>query len=305
MAHTTHNWRRLAALPLLVLALAALPVAQDSLASADGSKPISRPPSGDVTSYSTGSDMFVPYVAGEDGPETTASDTPSPTPSPTFTATPSATSTPSPTTGPTSTPTESSSPTPTYTPLRDEFVYLPLLVFADVQPTATATPTRVILWDDRLTQLRVHLVEADCSEPCWRLKAAWLTVNGNWDDVPDWARQWQQDTLGGDHHVFGRAEEPNGDPIMNGSFELFWPTGGDRRPPEPNGWANLPLYAGYNWLETEGPYGWRQVENGDTLQGVGLPYPPLPWEPHSASLTGPAGGVHVSYFGVWERAGEG
>jgi len=159
------------------------------------------------------------------------------------------------------------------------------------------------LWDERLTQLHVRLVPADCSEPCWRLKAAWITVNGDWDDVPGWALAWRRDTLGGDHHVFGRAEQANGAAIMSASFELSWPDGADRRSPESDGWANMPIYAGFDWSQTEGPYGWAHVGNGDRLQGVGLPYPPLPWETAQSGLAGPSGGMHVSYFGVWERAG--
>jgi hypothetical protein len=260
----------------------------------------------------------------------TATPTPSPTPSPTPTATdtPTVTPTPSltpsatPSATPTATPTLTATPTPTSTPTWAVQVYLPLLLRPDAlatptptpsstatpSPTATnsptPTPTPTMLWDDRLTQLGVQRVAADCSQPCWRLKAAWITVNGSWDDVPGWAKRWQQDTLGGDHNVFGRAEQPDGAPIMSASFELSWPSGADRRSPEPNGWANLPIYAGYDWSQTQGPYGWAQAPNGDKVQGVGLPYPPLPWEVGQTHLAAPSGGVHVSFFGVWEPAVE-
>jgi hypothetical protein len=153
-----------------------------------------------------------------------------------------------------------------------------------------------------LTELRVEVVQGDASQPGWRLKAAWLTVDGNWDDVPSWAMPWRQDTLGGDHNAFGRAENPDGSPFMSASFELRWPDGSDQRQPEPNGWANLPLYGGYDWQVAQGGYEWQKTGNADVLKGLGLPYPPLPWQMAQACLAAPEGGVHVSYFGVWEQA---
>ena len=136
-----------------------------------------------------------------------------------------------------------------------------------------------LLFDDRLTQLGVTVTEADRSKPHWKLLAAWLTVNGSWDDVPDWARQWQLDTLGGDHHVFGRALDLYGDLCPGAGFVLGWPDGQAGTTPEPDGWANLPINAGYDWQETAGPYTWTKYGNSDVLRGCGLPYPPLPWQP--------------------------
>jgi len=207
------------------------------------------------------------------------------TSSPTPTVTGETTVSPTPTATATRTPTVTPSPTWTPTPTNT--------------PTATPTP----LWDDRLTQLRASVEQGDASQPGWRLKAAWLTVNGNWDDVPAWAQPWRLDTLGGDHNVFGRAQEPDGTPNMSAVFELSWPTGAAQQSTEPNGWANLPIGpSGYDWQETEGPYGWKKTRNADKLKGLGLPYPPLPWEMAQSRLAAPDGGVHVSYFGVWEQA---
>jgi hypothetical protein len=160
------------------------------------------------------------------------------------------------------------------------------------------------LWDDRLTQLRLSVEQGDASLPGWRLIAAWLTVDGNWDDVPAWALPWRQDTLGGDHNAFGRAELPDGTPIMTSWFELSWLDGSDQRLPEANGWANLPIGpSGFDWTQTPGPYTWQAVGNADRLKGLGLPYPPLPWENVQSRLAAPEGGVHVSYFGVWVPVG--
>jgi len=172
-------------------------------------------------------------------------------------------------------------------------------------PTATvipptATPSSV-LWDGRLTQLGVGLHEIDCATvpECWKVKAAWITVSGSWDDVPAFAKQWQQDTLGGDHHVFGRAEYSNGDVAKGAGFYLLWDGGYDMRTPEADGWANLPIFAGYDWAQGSGGYSFQKV-NGDILTGIGLPYT-LPWESSGASAMG---GVHISVFSVWELAND-
>lgn len=131
--------------------------------------------------------------------------------------------------------------------------------------------------------------------------AAWITENGSWNDVPGCARQWQLDTLGGDHHAFGRAEWAAGVPHMGAGFVLIWPDGGAQRNPEPDGWANLPLGSnGFDWRVTQGPYSTYMFPSQgctDKLVGLGLPYPLLPWQEGSIVALG---GVHVSYFGVWQ-----
>jgi len=154
-----------------------------------------------------------------------------------------------------------------------------------VTPTATYEPTptpyvQKVLWDSRLTELGVSITP---SSGKYRLIAAWLTKNGNWDDVPDWAHQWQLDTLGGDHHVFGRCLDAAGNPIAK-TFQLSWPGGSDGRTPEADGWANLPM-AGQNWNPANGPgpYTWYAL-NGDKLSGVGMPL-----------------NNHWSFFGVWQE----
>jgi len=179
----------------------------------------------------------------------------------------------------------------------------------------------VTLFDPRLTQLGVTIEHADYSAEHWRLIAAWLTVNGNWDDVPHWAKVYQLDTLGGDRHVFGRAYNKDGTIAPYAGFWLEWPDGDDMRTPEPDGWANLPISAGFDWAQTTGPYSWQKVGNSDKLVGLGLPYPPLPWETSSLpdnravgadgsvllsyeqgthwTAVYALGGVHVSFFGVW------
>ena len=157
-----------------------------------------------------------------------------------------------------------------------------------------------LLWDPRLSQLGVTIRDCDKSLLHWKMLAAWLTVNGSWDDVPDWARQWQLDTLGGDHHCFGRALDIWGNAYEGAGFVLEWPDGADQRTPEADYWANIPIAAGFDWTQTTGPYSWYKVGNADMLCGLGLPYPPTPWDPAVDSSA--LGGVHVSYFAVWQES---
>jgi len=174
---------------------------------------------------------------------------------------------------------------------------------AAAQPTVTPTPTaipptpQVILWDDRLTQLGVTIDYAESAD--FTISAAWLTVDGNWDDVPIWAKKWQNDTLGGAYNAYGRLEYPDGKPTMGAGFVLSWPGGADQRTPETNGWANIPITAGFDWSATAGPYTWAKYGNADKLVGIGLPYPPLPWQIGEMYALG---GVHTSFFVVYEYA---
>ena len=139
-------------------------------------------------------------------------------------------------------------------------------------------------WDSRLTDLKVSVGgTVDKTKPYWRIIAAWLTVNGSWDDVPAWACQWQLNTLGGDHHAFGRAVFQDGSLAAEAGFGLTWPDGVDTRLPEPDGWANIPLYASYDPAKGPGPYSWLKAGNAERLDGLGLPL-----------------NHHVSFFAVWQ-----
>jgi hypothetical protein len=163
-------------------------------------------------------------------------------------------------------------------------------VTVTVEPTGTPAST-LLCWDPRLTALGIT-VERRNGE--YELVAAWLTKNGNWgvpndgdrDDVPDCARQWQSDVLGGDHMAFGRLEQSNGAAMGGKKFYMVWsyPTYqyGDFRYQETSGWANL-ILAGQNWTpsETQGPYT-VFFESGDKLNGLGMP-----------------NNQHYSFFGVW------
>lgn len=176
------------------------------------------------------------------------------------------TPTPTPTLIPTSTPTPTPMPTPTPTPA--------------VQFTC---------WDNEVVLDGVTYklpVSVDFrGKAIYHVVALWTTLNGSWDSVPACARQWQRDTLGGDHHIYMRVETRAGDPVAT-TYVVDWPPYDDSvaavRQAEPDGWANVPI-AGQNWnpLAGPGPYlAW--VFNGDRVYGMGLPY-----------------NRHVSYFIVW------
>lgn len=142
-------------------------------------------------------------------------------------------------------------------------------------PTATPTPLpdKPVCWDSRLDAVGVSWLPRDGQ---YELVAAWVTIFGNWSDpaIPACAKPYQQDTLGGDHNAYGRAETAGGSPIME-TFVLGWQDGADSRTPEADGWANIPIFGGdgrYEWF----PFG------GDKLVGLTLP-----------------GNEHWSFFGVW------
>ena len=105
-----------------------------------------------------------------------------------------------------------------------------------------------------------------------QLKYVFITKNGNWDNVPDWAKKFQNDTLGGDHHVFACCLDKDGNAIKGKSFILSWSTGQDVFVSDDDGWANLPV-AGHNWqpLINEGGYTVEPFK-GEKFTGWDLPY---------------------------------
>lgn len=157
---------------------------------------------------------------------------------------------------------------------------------APPSPTPTATADApAILWDERLSEIGLS-VERRAGE--YELIAAWLTINGNWDNVPAWAHTWQNDTLGGDHNGFGRFENADGTPIQGATLALTWAndTEGDTRISDATGWNNLVISASsptWDPAKQQGPYKlW--AFGGDKLVGLGLPF-----------------NQHYSFFGVWRR----
>ena len=166
-------------------------------------------------------------------------------------------------------------------------------------------------WDPRLTALKAYVNKAgvDYTKPHFRIIAAWLTVDGNWDDVPDFARKWQSDKLGGATHVFGLALDPQGNRYDRAGFVLR--NGGEKGfigEPANGQWANALIGpSGYDWKATPGPYRWQKGPSSvapggaEEFVGAGLLYPPLPWQAGaSGELDETLGGVHVTWFVVWQ-----
>lgn len=189
-------------------------------------------------------------------------------PLPTPTPTPTATFTPAPT------PTATSTRPPTATPI------------------ATPTPSGggpIPYWDPRLNALNVTVEQNPSAR--YQLIAAFITINGSWADVPEWARVYDVATFperGGDHHVFGLCLDAQGNVLYQKGFVLSWPDGYDMTTPEASGWANKPIYAYYFPDRGEsGPYRWAPL-NGNELRGIGLPYR-----------------HHYSFFGVWKEQAAG
>ena len=160
----------------------------------------------------------------------------------------------------------------------------------------------------------------------WELLYLWLTENGNWDDVPEEFKHFQSDHLGGDHHVYVlgrrltgfRAQEPD-------LFVLGWPDGHHKFSPkgEQDWWGNAVINAGFDWSEVAGPY-FAQMNaiNSSVVRGIGLPYPPYPWDTHfddaiatsadrhywdGETMVGDKvannimGGLHTSFFLVFQE----
>ena len=151
-------------------------------------------------------------------------------------------------------------------------------------PTATPEPWG-IKWDGRLDSLKVSIDWKDAETMRYWPIAIWITVDGNWDGVPQWARGYLENfpEAGGDHHVFGRCLDINGN-VLNKKFLLLWPDGSADRTPELSGWANVPIYEGYFPDQGQvGGYSWLAV-NGNRIDGIGLAY-----------------NQHISFFVVWRE----
>lgn len=183
------------------------------------------------------------------------------------------------------------------------------------------------LIDDRCTQLGLTVEPPKETDGLhWELSHLWLTENGGWDDVPDFARPYQNDHLGGDHHVYVLGHRLSGllavEPDL---FVLGWPDGHHKFSPkaEHDWWGNAVINAGFDWGKVSGPY-YAQMNAmySSVVRGIGLPYPPYPWETSHAALAMPPkprhywdektmvgdkvaenimGGLHTSFFLVFQE----
>ena len=161
------------------------------------------------------------------------------------------------------------------------------------------------LIDPRCEALGMTIVEPpDTTRTHWDITHVWLTVNGNWDDVPTWAKPFQNDNLGGATHGFMLGFGIDGQRRQDADLFLQgWPDGHAFFSPhkEHDWWGNCLCTSGYNWQETAGPYYLQaNAVSSAKLCGVGLPFPPLPWQPQASEISD-QGGVHVSTFVVMQE----
>jgi len=143
------------------------------------------------------------------------------------------------------------------------------------EPTANV-PEKPDCFDHRLDDVGVTLERRGGQ---YELVAAWVIINGNWDDpeIPACVMESWPYVSGADHNAFGRAENADGSDWNAEKFALIWPDGGAVRTPEISGWSNVPIYGG------GGKYDWF-VYGGDKLHGVTMP-----------------GNHHWSTYAVWRE----
>lgn len=148
-----------------------------------------------------------------------------------------------------------------------------------IVPPATGYPRMI---DERLAKINCAVTQDERAR--YQITHAWLTIGGSKASAPSWAQELMTAAgAGGDHHCFGRVLDRNGNVVMDAVFTLGWPSGKDTRRPEPDGWANIPIYASYNPIMGPGPY-WWQAADGEVLGGIGLPM-----------------GNHYSFWVIWRE----
>lgn len=137
----------------------------------------------------------------------------------------------------------------------------------------------------------------------YELIRLFTTQSGRWDstgmayDLPHWARDaylksihhpQHFDDAGGDHHLFARVEDEQGNPIP--TKIRFWSRDGQHiecksTGDKKSGWASIPIWASFNPERGErGPWLWGPDGALAVADGGGLP-----------------NNLHVSSFAVWRR----
>ncbi len=158
-------------------------------------------------------------------------------------------------------------------------------------------------------------------EIVYRLKDLFTTRDGSWDpsqkpgSLPQWARDaylrpWGApdyfDDAGGDHNLFARVLDRNGQPVKSQDLIIGWSDGlhllGQSEfaqaikltmtPKEKSGWGNQPIWNSFSPERGDsGAWCWCPRGAADVVAGGGLP-----------------NNQHVSWFAVWQaepRTGDG
>lgn len=145
----------------------------------------------------------------------------------------------------------------------------------------------------------------------YRLKDLFTTRDGSWEpsnrpgSVTDWARNlylrpWGApdyfDDAGGDHHIFARVLDMNGEPMKDRDLIMAWSDGLNKladsgydnyvhvTPKDKSGWGNVVLFNSFSPERGEkGAWCWCPKGAADVVVGGGLP-----------------NNLHVSFFAVWQ-----
>ena len=149
-------------------------------------------------------------------------------------------------------------------------------------------------------KLWVEEVQGQPGETVYKVKYLFSTRDGSWEpgdkpgSVPQWARDLflfpsnhpqYNDDGGADRHLFGAVLGEGGALAGNGAIHYWTYTDNANHTYQPvkrHGWANIPLF---NHSDVPGPWAWQPTNvKADVVKGGGLP-----------------GGLHISWFAVWER----
>jgi hypothetical protein len=145
----------------------------------------------------------------------------------------------------------------------------------------------------------------------YRVIDLFTTQSGSWEPsdrrgaAPGWARERYLrplgapdffDDAGGDHHLFARVLDANGNPIVTDNLVRYWSDGFERlgdpgyhgyvrmTPKRASGWVNQPIFNSFSPERGEsGAWCWCPEGAADVVCGGGLP-----------------NNEHVSIFAVWK-----
>jgi hypothetical protein len=128
-------------------------------------------------------------------------------------------------------------------------------------PVALLDAAPVLDWDSRLSGLGVTLAPAqDCSGGCWRL------ITARYEDEQE---------SGGNHNLFSRLYDGQGDMIAGAPWHTAWPGGNvtiyTKAPPE---WSDFPIFDCFLPDREQGAYSAYAGDDpakSDIVEHMGLP----------------------------------
>lgn len=147
----------------------------------------------------------------------------------------------------------------------------------------------------------IEEVQGQPGETVYKVKYLFSTRDGSWEpsdkpgSVPQWARDLflfpphhpqYNDDGGADRHLFGAVLGDAGGMNAFGSI-LYWTYTDNKnhtvQPVKKSGWANIIMWGPND--DIPGPWAWQPANvKADVVKGGGMP-----------------GGLHISWYAVWER----